>query len=171
MTTKDFTIKWLAYGLALAPVWFLECYLLSCLRVWGVKPMLLPLAAVAVAVLEGAGAGAGFGLAVGVLWDTVTPLPPGLAILLLTLGGLGAGLLAQYALRQDLLGCFLCSAMVLAGVDAVRVALRLLLRQDGTLAAMLSLAGREIAWSLCFVPVVYWIFHWVFQRVPKPTVL
>ncbi len=170
MTTKDFTIKWLAYALALLPVWFLEAYLLSRYPLFGVKPMLLPLCAVAVATLEGATAGAGFGLAVGLLFDAMDPGAPGAMIFVMALLGLGAGLLAQYVLRQDLIGCFLCSALALVAMDALRVAVRLLMG-TAPLRAMLELAGREILWSICFVPLVYLIFRWVFRRVPKATVL
>jgi rod shape-determining protein MreD len=170
VTTKDFTIKWLAYALALLPVWFLEAYLLSRYPLFGVKPMLLPLCAVAVATLEGATAGAGFGLAVGLLFDAMDPGAPGAMIFVMALLGLGAGLLAQYVLRQDLIGCFLCSALALVAMDALRVAVRLLMG-TAPLRAMLELAGREILWSICFVPLVYLIFRWVFRRVPKATVL
>lgn len=170
MTTKDFTIKWLAYALALLPVWFLEAYLLSRYPLFGVKPMLLPLCAVAVATLEGATAGAGFGLAVGLLFDAMDPGAPGAMIFVMALLGLGTGLLAQYVLRQDLIGCFLCSALALVAMDALRVAVRLLMG-TAPLRAMLELAGREILWSICFVPLVYLIFRWVFRRVPKATVL
>ena len=114
MTTKDFFIKWLAYTLALLPLWFLQELLLSRYPLMGVKPMLLPLCTVAVATLEGALGGAGFGLGVGLLFDASSA---------------------------------------------------------GALEAMLSVAGREILWSLCFVPLVYLIFRWVFHRVPKATVL
>lgn len=170
MTTKDLTIKWTAYALALLPAWFLEAFLLSRYPLFGVKPMLLPLCAVAVATLEGATAGAGFGLAVGVLFDTMTPGMSGSMILIMALLGLGAGLLAQYALRQDLLGCLLCSALALVVMDALRIALRLLLG-TAPLGPMLELAGKEILWSLCFTPLVYLVFRWVFRRVPKATVL
>ena len=57
MTTQDFSIKWLAYTLALLPVWFLDAFFLSRFPVFGVRPMLLPLCAAAVATLEGASAG------------------------------------------------------------------------------------------------------------------
>jgi len=171
MTTQNFTIKWLAYTLALLPVWFLDAYLLSRFPLWGVCPMLLPLCAMAVATLEGAAGGAGFGLAVGVLFDATTPsLLPGAMTLLFALLGLGCGLLAQYALRQDLVGHLICSALALLAIDGLRIAARLLLGRR-ELGAMVSLAGREILWSLCFVPLVYLIFRWVFRRVPKPTVL
>ncbi len=170
MTTRDFCVKWLAYALAVLPAWFAQCFLLSGFPVFGVKPMLLPLCAMAVATLEGASAGAGFGLAVGVLFDAVVPggVPGGMTLLLALLG-LGAGLLAQYALRQDLIGCFICSALALAAIDGLRIALRL--SWGFPLDAMLSVAGREILWSLCFVPAVYLLFRWVFRRAPKATVL
>ena len=170
LTTKDFTIKWLAYALALLPLWFLETYVLSCYPLLGVKPMLLPLCAVAVAVLEGATAGTGFGLGVGLLFDAAHPGVPGAMIFTMALLGLGAGLLAQYVLRQDLLGCFLCSVLALVVMDALRVSVRLLLG-TAPLHAMLEVAAKEILWSLCFVPLVYLVFRWVFRRVPKATVL
>ncbi len=170
MTTKDFTIKWLAYALALLPIWFLEAFLLSRYPLYGVKPMLLPLCAIAVATLEGATAGTGFALAVGMLFDAMVPGVPGAMIFIMALLGLGAGLLSQYALRQDLLGCFLCSVLALVIMDALRIALRLTMG-IAPLRPMLELAGKEILWSLCFVPFVYLVFRWVFRRVPKATVL
>ena len=42
MTTKDFSIKWLAYALALLPVWFAQSFLLNRFPLFGVVPMLLP---------------------------------------------------------------------------------------------------------------------------------
>ena len=89
MTTRDFCIKWLAYILALLPVWFLESFVLSRFPLMGVKPMLLPFCVVAVATLEGATAGAGFGLGVGLLFDISAGGVPGAMILLMALLGLG----------------------------------------------------------------------------------
>ena len=170
MTTKDLSIKWLAYALALLVVWFADAYVLSAFPLHSIKPMLLPLAAMAVATLEGAVGGAGFGIGVGVLFDAATPGVPGIPVLLMSLLGLGCGLLCQYVLRQDLLGCAVNCAIALCAIDALRVTVRLL-TGAAPLHAMMSLAAREIAWSLCFVPVVYLIFRWVFHRVPKATVL
>ena len=170
MTTRDFCIKWLAYGLALLPVWVAEAFLLSRYPLYGIKPMLLPLAAAAVAALEGASGGAGFGLAVGVLFDAGQGTLPGVFTLALTGMGLCTGLLCRYFLRQNLVGCFLCSVMTLGAIDALRVLYRLLIRMASP-ALLLTLAGKEILWSLCFVPLVYLLFRWVFDRVPKATVL
>ena len=170
MTGKDFGIKWLAYGLALLPVWFLHSFVFNRFPVWGAIPMLLPLAAVAVATLEGALAGAGYGLAVGMLMDAVLPGPGGMMSFALAAVGFGAGLLAQFVLRQDLVGCLVCSALSLCVIDLFHILPRLFLGQ-APLVPMLELAGRELGWSLVFVPPVYLLYHWVYDRVPKATVL
>lgn len=168
MTNRDFCIKWGVYALALLPVWFAEIFILNRFPVFGVIPMLLPLAAVAVAVLEGATAGAGFGLAVGILCDAVYYGSSGAMTLGLAFLGAAAGLLAQYALRQNLLGCLICSAGALTIIDALRVLRRLIL-QVAPLSALLQVAVPEILWSLAFVFPVYGIFLWVHRRVPERT--
>ena len=170
MTRQDFFIKWGVYTLALLPVWFCEVYLLNRYPLLGVAPMLLPLAAMAVAVLEGTMAGAGFGLGVGILCDAVYFNVDGTMTLGMCLLGMGAGALAQYVVRQNLVGCLLCSLLALLCMDGMRILL-LLLGGTTDLPAMLSLAGREIAWSMVFVFPVYALFLWVFRRVPKKTVL
>ena len=170
MTTQDFVIKWGVYGLALLPVWFCECVLLNRIPILEVTPMLLPLAAVAVAVLEGTVAGAGFGLAVGILCDAVYFGTNGAMTFGICVAGMLAGALAQNLLRQNLLGCLLCSLLALAAIDGVRILARLLLGK-GELGAMLALAGQEILISMIFVFPVYALFLWVYRRVPKKTVL
>jgi len=107
---------------------------------------------------------------VGVLMDAMLPGFPGGMVILMTLLGLGAGLLSRYVLRQNLVGCLLCSAMALAVIDLGRVAIRLV-KGAAPLPVLMSLAGREILLSMCFAPLVYGLFRWVFNRVPKATVL
>ena len=170
MTRQDFFIKWGVYALALLPVWFCEVYILNRFPLFGVIPMLLPLAAIAVAVLEGTVAGAGFGLGVGILCDAVYFNPDGAMTVGLCLLGVGAGALSQYVVRQNLVGCLLCSLLALVCIDGVRI-LANLLTGAAALPVLLSLAGREIAWSMVFVLPVYALFLWVFRRVPKKTVL
>ena len=166
MTRQDFMYKWLFYGLALLPVWWLELFVLNRFPLFGVSPMLLPLAAVAVAVLEGSAAGAGFGLAVGVLCDAVYYGGWGAMTLGLCLVGWGAGAAAQYALRQNFGGCLLCSAGALAAIDLCRVASGLLTGL-GSLQALLVAAAAEVLWSLCFVCLLYPWFAWVRRRIVR----
>ena len=62
MTRQDLIHKWAVYALALLPVWLLDSCILPRFPLFGITPMLLPLALTAVAVLEGSVAGAGFGM-------------------------------------------------------------------------------------------------------------
>lgn len=167
MTRRDFGIKWTVYALALLLVVAVEIYVLPWFPILGTIPMLLPVAAVTVAVLEGPVAGAGFGLAVGTLSDALIPSPlPGAMTVALCLLGVGAGAAARYGVRQNLAGCLLCSAGALAAIDAVRVLGYWLLGGAG-LPALLAIALPEILWSLACTPVIYVIFRWVYQRVPR----
>lgn len=167
MTRRDFIIKWTVHAVALLPLWLLELFVLPRLPVFGVSPMLLPLAAVAVAVLEGPASGAGFGLAVGVVWNATLYGAAGVPILGLALIGLAAGVAAQYALSQTLAGCFLCSAAALALIDGGRILWGL--ASGDPIGAMLRVAAGEILWSLVFVAPVYFIFRWVHSRTQTST--
>ena len=69
MTRQDFMYKWLFYGLALLPVWWLELFVLNRFPLFGVSPMLLPRAAVAVAVSAPLTASAAMAVAAGT-WHT-----------------------------------------------------------------------------------------------------
>lgn len=169
MTRRDFIIKWGVYTLALLPVWFIELYVLGRFPVLGVVPMLLPQAAIVVAVLEGPLGGAGFALGVGLLFDAVHG-GIGAMTLGLTLLGMGAGVLARYALRQNLVSSLICAAGALLLIATGRV-LAHLMRGVGDLAALLRVAGLEALWSLVLVIPIYLLFLWVFRRVPKRTVL
>ena len=148
MTRRDLFHKWLFYALALAPVWLLDAQILPRLPLFGVTPMLLPLAAAAVAVLEGAYAGGGFG---GLVFG-------------LALAGLIMGHLSQYVLRQSFPGYLLCAAGLLCALDGLRVA-RGLLTHAADLGAMLRVAAPEVLWSLVWSPLVWLLFRAVYRRV------
>ena len=164
MTRQDFILKWLFYALALLPVWWMDTFVLGRFPVLGVAPMLLPVAAVAVAVLEGALAGAGFGLAVGLLWELAYPGGFGGLVFGMALAGMITGAVSQYALSQSFLSCLLCSAGVLGVLDGLRI-LRILFLQAETLDVLLQIAVPEVVLSLCWTPVVYWIFRRIYRRV------
>lgn len=163
MTRQDWLYKWFSYALALLGVWWLDAYVLSRFPVFGVTPVLLPVAVTAVGVLEGVSGGAGFGLGVGLLWAAY-PGSQGGRVLLLTLMGMFTGALAQYALAQTLLGCVLCSAVALAVMELVQVAEELFFLRAQLWPALCT-ALPQLLWTLCWVPVVYGMFYRVFVRV------
>ncbi|MCC8123031.1 MAG: rod shape-determining protein MreD [Oscillospiraceae bacterium] len=169
MTTSDFLIKWIAYLVALIPVYVLEACVLCHLPVFGVIPMLLPLAAIALAMLEGSAAGAGFGLIVGLLCDAAYPGVSGAWTVGLSLLGALTGYLGQYRLSQNMFSSFLCAFIALVLIDLLRILPRL---AGGTpLLPMLQVAVPEILWSVVFIFPIYALFLWVYRRVPKRTVL
>lgn len=164
MTRRDYIQKWLTYALALAPVWLLDAYVLSRYPVFGVTPMLLPLAAAAVAVLEGAFAGTGFGLAVGLLWELGYPGGFGGLVFGMALAGMALGCLAQYALSQSFPGYLICSCALVAALDALRI-LSALFTQSAALPALLQVAIPECLLTLAWSPLVYLLFRVVYNRV------
>ncbi len=164
MTRGDLIHKWLIYALGAVPVWLLDAYILPRLPVFGVTPMLLPLAVVAVAVLEGAYAGAGYGLGIGLLWEAAYPGGFGGLVFGMAVAGMVSGALSQYALRQSYPGALICSSGTLAVLDALRV-LRGLLTDAAPLSALLQVAVPEFLLSLAWSPAVWLLFRAVFTRV------
>lgn len=166
MTRADFITKWALYALGLLPVWWLELFVLNRIPVFGVAPMLLPLAVVAVAVLEEPVSGAGFGLCVGILCDAVYFGTGGTMTIALALIGWGVGAAATYVLDRNFLGCLLCSVMALLIIEAGRVFLRMFTGVSA-FGALIRVAGPELLWSLVFVAALYPWFRMIKRRIGK----
>ena len=164
MTRRDLIHKWFVYTLGLLPVWLLDAYILPRIPLWGITPMLLPLAAAAVAVLEGAYAGTGFGMAVGLLWELAYPGGFGGLVFFLALAGMAMGAVSQYALSQSFPVCLICAAGVLGLLDCLRVA-RMLLINAASLSELLQVAVPEFLWSLAWTPLIWLLFRTIYSRV------
>lgn len=164
MTTRDQVHKWLLYALGLLAVWAAEALVLWRFPMFGVIPVLLPLAAVAVAFWEGARRGAVFGLCVGVLADAIYPGTPGGMTLGLCLMGFCVGAASQYGIRQTFLGYLLCAGVSMGALELVRV-LGLLLIRLGSLEALAWVALKEGLWSLCFTVAIYPLFKLIYSKV------
>lgn len=164
MARQDWIHKWLCYAMALLPVWWLDAYVLTRFPVFGITPLLLPVAVTAVAVLEGVSGGAGFGLAAGLLWATAYAGGEGSRVLLLTLVGMFVGGLAHYALARSLAGCMIGSAGALVVLLMVRGAADLFFMR-ASLGQLLRVALPQLVWSLVWTPLVYGVFYKVYQRV------
>ncbi len=164
MTTRHQIHKWLLYALALALVWFFEAMVLWRVPFFGVIPVLLPLAAVAVAFWEGARLGAVFGVCVGILADAIYPGVPGGMTLGICLMGLAAGAASQYGVRQTYLGYLLCAGAAMGALELCRVVWGLVSRL-GSAEALGLVACKEALWSLCFTPLLYPLFKYVYGKV------
>ena len=157
--------KWSVYALCgLLPVWLLDAYILSRYPVGGLIPQLLPLTVVCVAILEGAYAGAGFGLGTGLLWTLVYPGTQSMRILLLSLLGLLVGIVAQYALQQSFPGYLLCCAVSSGVLNALNVGRELLIH-SAPFPILLRIGVGETLLTLFWSPLVFLLFHRIFQKV------
>lgn len=160
-------VKWLIYALGGLVVWIAEMLFLNRLPIFGVIPVLLPLAAVAAGLLEGALPGAVFGLCLGVFADAVYPGLPGGMTLGLCLMGWLTGVMSQYRVRQNLLGYLICATAAMTALEFSR-SLSAALSHLGALSDILSLAGRELACSLLYAVPIYFLFKLICMAVNRP---
>jgi len=160
---NDTLKKWLLYLLlGLMPVWLLETVFLPRLDL-AVMPVLLPVCVVAAAVLEGAFWGAQFGLAVGLVWTLTYAGASPWRLTLLTLVGMAAGVVSQYALRRSLSGCLLCAAGVMGALEVLTI-LGGLTNDLSTPGPLLLLAIEEFAVTMVCAPLVYFLFYNLYRK-------
>lgn len=160
MTRRDITIKWIAYLVGLVAVSAFNFNILSRLPIS--LPLLLPMAAVAVGVLEGPKFGILFGMASGILASCAGY--KGLyCIPLLALLGWLCGLVAQYVLRRDLVGHFICAAAAALLWEVWQVAFRWI-THVAALPTLIRVALPELLWTLLFSFPVYWLFRFCCTR-------
>lgn len=160
-------IKWLIYALGVLPVWMAETLFLNRLPIFGVIPVLLPLAAVAVGLWEGTLPGAVYGLCLGVFADAVYPgIPGGMTLGLCVIGWL-TGAMSRYRVRQNLLGYLICAVSAMTALEVFRV-LSALLSRRGAPRDILWLAVRELACSLIYAIPIYLLFALLRHCVNKP---
>ena len=166
MTKQDVIIKWSGYGIALLLVFIAQTMLLNRFTVFGVCPLLLPLAVVTVASHEGTTGGTGFGIAAGVLCDAAFYNTNGFYTIMLMLCGLIAGLVAEYLLSPGFLCCAACSLGALIGIDLIR-GLYYIFSEKAIISAVLSIAVPEIVYSIVWLVPVYLIILSVYRRVGR----
>ena len=153
MTRRDMILKWIAYLVALAVITVLNFHLLGRLPI--ALPLLLPMAAVAVGVLEGPRFGAAYGIVCGLVMATAGHRSL-LCIPAIALIAWVCGLLAEHALRRDLVGHILAAVAAMAVWEAVQIGYRIL--TDFAAPGLLTrIAAGEWLWSVVFSFPVYGI--------------
>ena len=152
MTRRDIIIKWTAYLLTAWLTAMLNYYVLPSLPI--PLPLLLPVLAVAGGTLEGAPFGAVYGMACGGLLYSLSGRGA-LCVAALSAFGWIAGLIAQYVLRQDVLGHLICSGGTLVLWEGWEVGSRVL-RGVAPTEVLLRVGASELLCSLIFTLPVYW---------------
>jgi len=144
----------LHYALLLLAFRLLQDLVFSRVALLGVRPFLPPLAVVAVGFFEGGLYGGLFGLAAGLCSDALSTDTVFLCTALFPLLGFAAGTLTRFLLNRRFFSCFLVSLASLV-LTALCQALPLLLRNTGSLPALVLTAVLQTLWSLPFVPLAY----------------
>lgn len=162
MTRQEFIKKWLYYTLLLLFIAFLQRRLFGRLRLFGVTPILMPLAVMSLASLEGAAGGAAFGIVAGVL-STYLDDSSAWVVLLLCLCGMLTGLLAQHVLSRSFFGYVLCCL----GALVLREGWIILSYWYGGVAqplVLLRVAVPELVCTMLVCPLIYVMYRFLYYR-------
>lgn len=163
-TTKYLVLKHLIYVLLLFVLYIVQATP-GLLAVFGIKPVLVAVAAIAIAMHEGEFAGGVYGAAAGLLCDMLGVGLYGFNGFVLCLFCAAAGLFVIYLLRCNLLGCLLF------------VAVTLLVRGSIEFLFAYGMWGHEHIWklyvlytlptivySLVVTPLLYWAVRGIYRR-------
>jgi len=155
-TSKNLIVRILLHAAALALLYALQTMVFSRLRLFGVTPLLLPLAVVGVALFEGPSWGGGVGLGAGVLLDSAFSDSTVLFTILLTGLGMGVGLLSTYLLSRGFPSFFLCSAAALVVIALFQLFPHLVFFRQSPL-ALFQVAGLQTLYSILFTVPLYYL--------------
>lgn len=170
MTYDKYIAKWSAYSAVLLLIYILQFNVLGFIPFYGATPLLFPLCPIMLGYFEGQMAGVCCGLVAGVLCDAAFVDGSGQWTLLLPLMGLLVGAASRYGLHQSFLGALISTLITLSLVALCRI-VSFALSGFADLALVAEIALCELGWSLLLSIPLYLIYDWVFQRVPKYTVL
>jgi len=153
MPNKKFLKKLGLHALLLIIVYILQHYVFSRIPVWGVKPLILPVAVIGIGFFGGGTWGGVFGIFAGIMCDIAYVTTP-LFSLVLPLIGLASGLLSEYALLRSLLSYLITSLLGLIFISFLQMFPYLFFRDVGPL-ILIKVASLQTAYSLLFVFPLY----------------
>ena len=151
MKRRIFVVTVLLHALLLIVVYVLQGMIFPHLRLYGLVPLLLPVAGTGVAVYEGRNTGGVVGLFSGLLCDISLNEPAGLFTVLLTVTGLIVGALADTVLTRGFATFITCCAGVLVlSAFAQTLGLMLLSVEFVPLQPLIATAIRQTVYSLIY---------------------
>lgn len=149
-------IKLLILSPYLILIYILQSTVFTSLTLFGVKPMLLPVAAVGIAIFRGRTEGGVFGLFAGIFMDMAYDQPTIEFTVILTLTGLLLGALSDTVLVRSFPSYFVCSALQLVICSACQI-LVMTVTASIPVALMLPTAIRQILYSLILSLPFYYV--------------
>ncbi len=163
MNGRKTGLKALLYAVLSLVLYVLQAAVFTRLSLFGVKPLILPVAVVCIALFEGSFIGGIFGLVCGVLCDFTMSDTLVLFTVSLTLIGFGVGILSELVLARGFPSCMLCSAAVLL-ICAFLQSFRLLFFFGASPRAIASTGLLQSAYSILFTLPLYLCVRTVSRR-------
>jgi len=162
-STKLIIRRVLVRGVILMVLYILQFAVFSRLRIFGIAPLILPMAVIGVGLFEGPTWGGAFGLAAGVLSDSAFFGTTVLFTLLFVTLGMGVGLLSNYLLSRGFPSFLLCSIAALFAIAFFQMFALLVYFQESPL-ALLRVAILQTTYSLFFVIPLYYLTRLIGRR-------
>ena len=165
--TKQSIIRALIHTVVLLLLYVLQGMVLSRLRIFGIAPLILPLAVIGVGLFEGPTWGGMFGLFAGVLSDSMLFGTTALFAVLLTALGMGVGLASNYLLSRGFPSFFLCSIAALLLIAFCQMFALLVYLGESPL-ALIRVAVLQTTYSLFFALPLYYLTRYLGRRAIRP---
>ena len=153
-----FTVTIFYHAFLLLMVYVLQDTVFPYLKLFGLVPLLLPIAGTGVAVYQGRIAGGIAGIFAGILCDITFNQPVGLFTVLLTFSGILVGVLADTVIARGF-ATYLISCIAVLALSAFIQMFPLLFFERVTAMPLLIVAFRQTVYSL-----IYAIPIWFFVR-------
>lgn len=153
---NKFIIKFLVYLPYLLLLYLLQSTVFTRLTIFGVKPLILPLAVVGTALFKGKVTGGVFGIFAGMLMDLSYNQPTVQFTLILTVTGILFGVLSDTVLVQGYPSYLLCSALQLLICSALQV-LSFVVLSGAPLNSLIGTALTQSLVSLIFTVPLYYV--------------
>lgn len=156
---------WTGYAAAFLIAYFFSAGVFVRFPLMGSVPNIVPVCIAFTAVLEGSFAGSVYGLCLG-LFSCLAQGGSGASMIFLgAVAGMLAGLWKERRLRRTLGACLGSAFLVLAGINAVQVLLRVLFVGGGSVAGMVRIAAFEVLYSMLLALPAYPLFLFVHRRL------
>lgn len=156
MLNKNRVSQILLHGLFLLLAYILQAAVMPYLPVFGVCPVVLPIAAVGTGLFEGSFRGGIFGLIAGMLCDVSFNMPTVLFTVVLTIVGIITGVLAESIMARGFPSYFLCSLGALLLVGFCQCFSLIFFRDASAVTVVITLAGQTL-YSIIFTIPFYFV--------------
>lgn len=160
---RKFLISLLMHVPFILIVYVLQTTLFTSPTLFGVKPLLMPLAVIGVALFEGPYKGGVFGLFAGILCDFSLNQPPIQFTLMMPILGITVGIVCDTVLARGF-PSYLVITVISLGVISFFQMFDLLFFRDAALAPLIDTAVKQTLCSLIFTVPIYYFARGIGRR-------